>query len=477
MTIVILKTELYDYQKAGFEKLCRLKVGALYMEMGTGKTRTALELIQRRLEKQRIKQVLWLCPCSVKVNLEIDLDKHADGWRDAIRISGIESLSGSARLYAEHLQYVAQAPTMLIVDESNLVKNSRAIRSRRIISVAEQCPYRLILNGTPISKNEADLYGQWYLLDWRILGYQSFWTFAANHLEYDARYTHRVRRVLNVDYLTAKIAPYSYIVRKDDVLKLPGKSTSCCSFSLTPEQAEHYLEVRDAFLMELVADEERNGGEPSSAAIYRTFTALQDVCSGRRIITPAWKSIRHEPFFADPHDNPRVQQLLRLLKGIEGKVVIWCKYQHEIDDVADVLTAQYGADNICVFCGKINQKKRQEALRQFAKSARFLIANKTCAGYGLNLQYAYQAIYYNNDWDWATRAQSEDRLHRIGQTHDVMLTDIYARGTIDARILHCLDTKESLVQQFKKSVKSKNAAAWIDGVDLEGLHDSVGTGG
>ena len=58
-----------------------------------------------------------------------------------------------------------------------------------------------------------------------------------------------------------------------------------------------------------------------------------------------------------------------------------------------------------------------------------------------------------------------------------MLTDIYARGTIDARILHCLDTKESLVQQFKKSVKSKNAAAWIDGVDLEGLHDSVGTGG
>lgn len=256
------KTDLYDYQRAGYEKLRKLKVGALYMEMGTGKTRTALEIIQRRLEKKRIKQVLWLCPCSVKVNLTSDLDKHADGWAGVIKVSGIESLSSSARLYAEHLQYVSQASTMLIVDESDLVKNSRAIRSQRITSIAEQCPYRLILNGTPVSRNEADLYGQWYLLDWRILGYQSFWAFAANHLEYDSRYKHKVRQVLNIDYLTEKIAPYSYIVRKDDVLALPQKEFSWSNFYLTQEQSQHYDKVRDDFLEELINAESRNGDIP-----------------------------------------------------------------------------------------------------------------------------------------------------------------------------------------------------------------------
>ena len=43
-------TGLFDYQTEAVDKLMRVKVGALYMEMGTGKTRTALELIQRRLK-------------------------------------------------------------------------------------------------------------------------------------------------------------------------------------------------------------------------------------------------------------------------------------------------------------------------------------------------------------------------------------------------------------------------------------------
>ena len=68
-----IKTELLPYQRDAYNKLIRLKVGALYMEMGLGKTRTALEIIQHRLEAGKLNKVLWLCPCSVKDNLRVDL--------------------------------------------------------------------------------------------------------------------------------------------------------------------------------------------------------------------------------------------------------------------------------------------------------------------------------------------------------------------------------------------------------------------
>ena len=91
MNEIILKTKLLKHQAVGVEKLKRLKVGALYMEMGTGKTRTALELIKLKLDKGKINHIIWLCPCECKINLQRDIEKHCfcDG---VITICGIETL-------------------------------------------------------------------------------------------------------------------------------------------------------------------------------------------------------------------------------------------------------------------------------------------------------------------------------------------------------------------------------------------------
>ena len=89
------------------EKLLPIKVGALYMEMGTGKTRTALEMIKRRQESGKIDRVLWLCPCSVKTSLRADIKKHAEGALSFIAIHGIESLSSSVSLYAALDHFIA----------------------------------------------------------------------------------------------------------------------------------------------------------------------------------------------------------------------------------------------------------------------------------------------------------------------------------------------------------------------------------
>ena len=100
-----LITDLYEHQIRCIDKLRKIKIGALYLEMGTGKTRTALELIKIRLEKGRINHVLWLCPCSVKENLRRDIIKHTGSdCKDIITICGIETLSSSIRTNAELLK-------------------------------------------------------------------------------------------------------------------------------------------------------------------------------------------------------------------------------------------------------------------------------------------------------------------------------------------------------------------------------------
>ena len=431
------KTELFQYQHEAVEKLLPLRIGALYMEMGTGKTRTALELIQRRLDAGKLRRVLWLCPCSVKDNLAADLDKHAEDWREVIRIEGIESLSASDRLYLELLKSDFQ---MAIVDESNLVKNFFAKRTKRITELGKPARYRLILNGTPVSRNEADLYAQWYFLDPRIFGYRTFWSFAANHLEKDDN--GRVRRVLNVEYLTEKMKPYSVVMKKNDVLTLPRKHIRRYGYGLTSSQSRHYSHVADEMLLQV--------DEADESTIYRTFTALQLITSGRRITSTA-KPLQHEPFFDDPHDNPRIQELLEDLPD-EEKCIIWVKFKHESQDVQEVLPDGSWA----VFTGEVPLRRRLSNLKKFREDpeCRFLIANKVCGGYGLNLQFCSQAIYYNNDFNYATRAQAEDRIHRIGQDKDVLMIDIVSNAKIDNRIIDCLDRKESLSESFKRELKT-----------------------
>jgi len=431
-----LITKLMSHQEKAVNKLRKIKVGALFMEQGTGKTRTAL----------------WLCPCSVKENLRRDIIKHAGTDLEGfITICGIETLSTSTKWNNKLLDIIERHSCYLIVDESSKVKNFNAKRTRNIIRLSELCKYRLILNGTPVTRNEVDLFSQMYILDWRILGYKSMWSFSSNHIELDEY--GKFRRCLNVSYLTDKIAPYAYQICKDQCLDLPPKTYETVYYSLTEKQEVHYEEVKDIFLSEV--------DEFNETTIYRLLTALQLVISGKKIKTivsednqnVGIKKLEKEEFFNNKYDNPRIQILLNTIQNIDSKCIIFAKYTDEIETILDILDENgYSAAG---FYGKMNSKKRQNSIDKFMKDIQFLVANKTCAGYGLNLQFCSYIIFYSNDFDYGTRAQAEDRIHRIGQNQNVHIIDICANNKIDERILKSLANKENLAEAIKAEIEDK----------------------
>lgn len=443
-------TSLLPYQEQAVEKLRHLKIGALYMEMGTGKTRTALELIKLRVNSGKVSHVIWLCPCNIKADIQRGIAQHSNlcdlGILDIV---GIETLSTSIRECSRLLGLVKKERCYLIVDESSLVKNHAALRTIHIQQLAENCAYKLILSGTPISRNEADLYAQWYILDWRILGYKSYYSFSANHLEY---YTVRlpsgaeiktdqIKRVLNVDYLTEKIAPYTYQTKKSEQMELPKKRYHVCRFSLTDSQKIHYENVKDTYLCNV--DDFRN------ETIYKLFTALQRVSSGRTVLTGPLERMQTQREFKNPIDNPRIQCLMNdaLSCVRDEKVIIFCKYQDEVDEIGEALDSR----NIqwVPFTGKTLEKQRQKNLENFRSDVQIMISNKSCGAFGLNLQFCHNVIFYDNDFDFATRAQAEDRVHRIGQTEEVNIYDICADNTIDAFIAENLTKKSNMLSAFR----------------------------
>ena len=116
-------------QQLAFDKLSRLKVGALFMEMGTGKTKVALDLINSKSNK--IDYILWICPFSIKN----EIIKERDKWYPAMKIDvvGCETIGSSDRTYLEILKRVTTSKTFIVVDESLKIKNINAKRTRRII--------------------------------------------------------------------------------------------------------------------------------------------------------------------------------------------------------------------------------------------------------------------------------------------------------------------------------------------------------
>jgi SNF2 family DNA or RNA helicase len=147
--------------------------------------------------------------------------------------------------------------------------------------------------------------------------------------------------------------------------------------------------------------------------------------------------------------NPRMDALLGLLDQLpDRKVIIWCRFQHDVEAVTERLRKDDHAT--LMFYGPMSDKDRSYAKDAFVNlpfpHARYLVATPDSAGRGLDgLQKGCShAIYYSNSFNAIARWQSEDRIHRIGQRETASYFDLIARGSPDRAILRNLRAKKDL---------------------------------
>lgn len=441
-------TVLYPHQIPAVEKLQPWKVGALFMDMGTGKTRCAIELVVQR--QQRISKVIWFTPVSLKLTVEAEINKHSlgasvyvfDDKTDDVNISndaywyivGIESMSSSDRQVVA-VRKLIDNDTFVIVDESSYIKGAYSKRSMRITELAKNSRYRLLLTGTPISQGIEDLYSQMNFLSPDILGYSSFYSFARHHLEYHEDYKGFITARKGVDKVADRIAPFVYQITKDEALDLPDKLYDRVYFDLSKEQEETYAAVKFEILNE-VYDYER-------LDVFRLFTSLQRIVSGFH---------RDENGELVYLKNARIEALETVLSGIPDneKIIIWCKYIESVKQIKDMLK------DAALYYGDLSEKQRAAELERFKETdCKHLVATLSTGGHGLTVNEAHYHIFYENEFKYSHRIQAEDRSHRIGQTKPVTYIDIVANAKIDQRIQDALSLKGDAVAMFKKEIRDR----------------------
>lgn len=388
-------------QQLAFDKLSRLKVGALFSEMGTGKTKVALDLINSKSNK--IDYILWICPFSIKN----EIIKERDKWYPAMKIDvvGCETIGSSDRTYLEILKKVTTSKTFIVVDESLKIKNINAKRTRRIIEFGEYAQYKLILNGTPITKNVIDLYTQMQFLSPKILK-MSFNQFKNTYCEYyiRGRLKGMVKKQHNIEHLISLIEPYIF----DCDLDIEAK-----------KMYYNYFYDVDTFQYSKLKNELLEG--IANIDFFVLTTKLQQF-----------------------YTTYKEEVLKELLGQINDQVIIFVKYLDSIPA---------GANKIV---GDMNTKERKQVIDKFERGDfKELYITYGCGSYGLNLQFCRNIIFAEHCFDYSQRIQAEARIYRIGQNYDVNYYNLWCNVGLEKMIQSSLNKKSNLLNEIKKEIEKK----------------------
>ena len=463
------KYEPYAHQLEVLERSWNKQYYALFMDMGTGKSKVLIDTMAMLYDKGRINSALIVAPKGVYKNWErkelpMHLPEHIKAkiitWSPektkkkkeeldqlfeitddlVIFLMNVEAFSSKRGKEIAH-SFVKTHHTLLAVDESTTIKSKSASRTKNLIKLAREARYRRILTGSPVTQSPMDLFTQCEFLEPECLGHSSFWTF-------QNRYAKMVRRSLgahsfnqivgyqNLTELNQIMSPYSYRVRKEDCLDLPDKVYVKRSVELSSEQLIVYQQLRNNALAIL-----KGGGMVTAPTALTEILRLQQVCSGYAKL---------EDGTVETLPTKKMPELLSVLEETSGKVIIWANFTYDLEQIHKELTEKYGEGTCALFYGATETEERQNIVERFQdpnNPLKYFIGQPRTGGYGLTLTEANTVIYYSNGYDLEVRLQSEDRAHRIGQTNKVTYIDIVAESTVDEKILKALRGKIDISTQ------------------------------
>lgn len=478
------KTKPYEHQLKALEDSWDREHYGLFMEMGTGKSKVAIDTIAALFYRQRVDTALIVAPKGVFDNwvkkeipahLPDDIPHKIVRWqpnftkkfRDqiasianpadrepgslSILVMNTEAFSTSKGATAAQRYLSLNEDSIIILDESTSIKNKGAARTKNLIKTAKFARYRRILTGSPITKSPMDLYSQCDFLSNDALGFKSFYGFQNRYAIIQRRNLgphsfNEITGYQRLDELGSKLDLFSRRVLKKDCLDLPDKVYQRREVPLTREQMSLYKQMSDLALAQL-----SKGELATTASVLTQIMRLQQICCGH--LQPDEGNIQEIK-------NNRLDELMAVVEEVNGKVIIWATWTFDIHRIEKALKKRYGSTAVASYYGDTEQDDRQAIVDLFqdpSSELQFFVGQPRTGGYGITLTEANTVIYFSNSYDLEIRLQSEDRAHRIGQKNNVTYIDLVSPGTIDEKILAALRDKINLAS----TVLREDVVGWL----------------
>ena len=462
----VYKTKPWEHQKKALMYLCKRDTAALYTDMGTGKTKVMIDMIQTR----GFKRVLVVAP-----------NKACEVWEEQIGIHGVESQfcvirlnnlsvnksivslsqnvtshkSGSEnRTYVFIINYEKVwrkgidkillskrfGLDCVICDESHRIKTPRSKCSMYLARLGKVVDHRYLVTGTPLAEKPTDVYAQYKFLDPTIFG-TNLGNFRDEYENLDVVMTARIgHRILdknnpykNLDKLHEKMFSCAFYIESS--VELPEQTDITRTFHMPPKTEKLYNQVFKEKVAEL------NGLWLESNNVLTTILRLQQITSGFAVVEDIET---HEKKRLNV-DTTRKEEFCELLQEfpVGEPIVVFARFKKDLK-------------NIRKCCEELGFSYSEvsgttDTLKDWKSGKTQILGVQYSSGSeSIDLTRARYCVYYSLTERLALYEQSRKRIHRPGQTHPVAyyhLIETKKKGyTIDEKMYAALQSKKDIVE-------------------------------
>ena len=398
---------------------------ALFWKPGSGKTGAMITAAHELLSREVIRGVLVVAerPLAIETPWVAELVRWLPGGQvenQMVAVSGTKkqrlvNYQSNPRWLIVHYgqlaidQYLIRSwaqrnegverPT-IIFDESDLIKNSTAQRSKAALAIRQECGRCWIASGTPAPNSPSDYEHQLTVLSGYPVGLQ-----LTGDTSQDALVVvHELEK--GIHYL-----------QRENPRKMPEVATPVY-VDLSPPQRYEYDQLAGEFLSELEEMDDRTYARELGHVMSRRMNLLR-LCSD-----PGHRRLP-SPVFDPPAKWLKLDGLLgAILRDPNEKAVVWTRFRDTAFMLRDRYKDGYGAA-LMIGGGEGSPADLTQP------QCRLLVATIQVGASSIDLTEASNAIYESLDDVSRNFTQSMARINRTGQTRDCKYWFLVAKNTIE----------------------------------------------
>jgi len=411
---------------------------ALFMEMRLGKTKVAIHWAKHH----RCGRILVLAPLSVLPGWVEELEKEDVRATDIFFLEGpVRDRIALAREIDEgwalcNYEAIVANPDLLslpwsaiILDESTRIRNPRAKITRYLLTRTAHIARRAVLSGLPAPEGAVNYYCQMAFLHGQFMDRYNFWSFRDRHFYPDTKGWHWEPKSGTIDAIKKEVNRLGFVMTRKAAGMGERKIYERRYVHMNSDQRQLYIQVMQKF-------------------------AFKDIKTQWVVTQYVWAA-RLAGGFSPDQEHPtlisdgKTEEILALL-STELKnepVVIWFRFNEELHHVASRL------DDAGISYRKITGETPNEDRRTYQQffqegQVQVMLMQVKCGKFGLNLSRASTAIYYSNDYDLESRAQSEARIVHPMKHEPLLYIDLITRNTVDLSVIDTLKQKGVSARTF-----------------------------
>lgn len=438
--------ELLPHQKEAVTFLLERNGAILADEMGVAKT---LPTIVAALHT-KFKRILIVCPSSVKINWEREINTFSDNttivegriWTQSrFTIINYDILQNFHTLESkidpnDPPTYISRELVnanfdLIIVDEAHNLRNKKSIRGEIVSELCSKFgnPKVWLLSGTPVANRPKDFYNLLKLIRCNVADDYPFYMkrycngrqFYKKTANGKTKKTWLVNGSANLEELAQRTKHLLLRRLKVNVVDMPQKQIIRQYQKLSESSRKEYESVWDKYILERKAEKKRGNIEKElvELVLLRRFVAMEAIESTYEL---AMEAINQDK-----------------------KVIIFTTFNNEQEE----LMQKFGNIAVC-HNGSMNINEKQFSVDAFQTNDKIkvFIGNVTSAGVGITLTAGSVTIFNSYSWIPGENDQAEDRSWRIGQVNDCNVYYQVFIDTISEKILNTLSMKRDMINQI-----------------------------